>query len=82
MPQNATIGIYYFDVQNNPRPVHHPIELKNITMLGAKRKASAIAKDIGLQMHTRQWINRSPRYAIRYFRCKDINATRLIVIEF
>ena len=82
MPQNATIGIYYFDVFNNPRPVQNPIELKGVTMLGAKRKVSAISKDIGLLTHTRQWINRSPLYAIRYFRCKDTNATRLIVIEF
>ena len=81
MPQTATIGIYYYDVQNNPRPVQNPIELKNITMQGAKRKASAIAKAIGLETHTRQWINRSPLYAIRYFRCKDTNAMRLIVIE-
>lgn len=79
MNYHSTIGIYYFDVFNNPQQDVPTALLKSGSMENAKRKGHQRATAHGYTSNG-NWKHATENYATREYLTED-GARRLVVVE-
>ena len=79
MQYHSTVGIFWFDVHENPHKANPTVLIKGGSMDDAKHKAHQRATALGLKPEGK-WQHATENYATRSYRTAH-GARRLVVVE-